>query len=43
MTPLAVYPDAEFLDIIGTKVLRVLLLAIHSYFYYLIFRWRGGP
>ncbi len=25
--------EAEFLDVIGTKVLRVLLLAIHSHFY----------
>jgi hypothetical protein len=27
------YPEAEFLDVIGTKVLRVFLLAIHSYLY----------
>jgi hypothetical protein len=26
-------PDAEFLDVIGTKVLRVFLLAIHSHLY----------
>jgi hypothetical protein len=26
--------EAEFLDVIGTEVLRVLLLAIHSHFYY---------
>jgi hypothetical protein len=27
------YPEAEFLDEIQTKVLRVFLLAIHSYLY----------
>jgi hypothetical protein len=27
------YPEAEFLDIIGTKVLRVFLLAIHCHLY----------
>jgi hypothetical protein len=26
--------EAEFLDVIGTKVLRVFLLAIHSQLYY---------
>jgi hypothetical protein len=26
-------PEAEFLDVIGTKVLRVFLLAIHSHLY----------
>ena len=26
-------PEAEFLDVIGTKVFRVFLLAIHSHFY----------
>ena len=26
-------PEAEFLDIIGTKVFRVFLLAIHSHIY----------
>jgi hypothetical protein len=26
-------PEAEFLDVIGSKVLRVLLLAIHNHFY----------
>jgi hypothetical protein len=25
--------EAEFLDVIGTKSIRVFLLAIHSYFY----------
>jgi hypothetical protein len=30
-------PEAEFLNIIGTKVLRVLLLAIHSHLYQRIF------
>ncbi len=29
------YPEAKFLDIIGTKVLRVFLLAIHSHLYYI--------
>ncbi len=29
-------PEAEFLDVIGTKVLRVFLLAIHSQLYQLI-------
>ncbi len=28
------YPEAEFLDVIGTKVLRVFLLAIHIHLYY---------
>ncbi len=28
-------PEAEFLDVIGTKVLRVFLLAIHSHLYFL--------
>jgi hypothetical protein len=27
-------PEAEFLDVIGTKVFRVFLLAIHSHLYY---------
>jgi len=27
------YPEAEFLDVIGTKVLRVFLIAIHSHLY----------
>jgi hypothetical protein len=26
-------PEAEFLNVIGTKVLRVFLLAIHSHLY----------
>jgi hypothetical protein len=26
-------PEAEFLDVTGTKVLSVFLLAIHSYLY----------
>ena len=26
-------PEAEFLDVIGTKVLRVFLLAMHSHLY----------
>jgi hypothetical protein len=26
-------PEAEFLDVIGTKVLRVFLLAIHSHLF----------
>ncbi len=29
-------PEAEFLDVTGTKVLRVFLLAFHSHFYYRI-------
>jgi hypothetical protein len=29
-------PEAAFLDVIGTKVLRVFLLAIHSHLYYRI-------
>ncbi len=29
----SVNPEAEFLDVIGTKVLRVFLLAIHSQLY----------
>ncbi len=29
----AVSPEAEFLDVIGTKFLRVFLLAIHSHLY----------
>jgi hypothetical protein len=29
--------EAEFLDVIGKKVLRVFLLAIHSHLYYLYF------
>jgi hypothetical protein len=32
----AVNPEAEFLDVIGTKVLRVFLLTIHSQLYQLI-------
>ncbi len=27
-------PEAEFLDVIGTKILRIFLLAIHSHLYY---------
>jgi hypothetical protein len=27
----AIIPEAEFLDVIGTKVLKVFLLAIHSH------------
>jgi hypothetical protein len=27
------YPEAAFWDVIGTKVLRVFLLAIHSHLY----------
>jgi hypothetical protein len=30
-------PEAEFLSVIGTKVLKVFLLAIHSYLYLRIF------
>ncbi len=26
-------PEAEFLDVVGTKVFRVFLLAIHSHLY----------
>jgi hypothetical protein len=26
-------PEAEFLDVVGTKVLRVFLLAMHSHLY----------
>ncbi len=26
-------PEAEFLDVVGTKVLKVFLLAIHSHLY----------
>ncbi len=29
-------PEAEFLGVIGTKVLRVFLLAIHSHLYYVL-------
>jgi hypothetical protein len=29
-------PEAEFLEVIGTKVFRVVLLAIHSHLYYRI-------
>ncbi len=28
------WPEAEFLDVFGTKILRVFLLAIHSHLYY---------
>ncbi len=31
--PGLVYPEAEFLEVIGTKVLRVFLLAIHRHLY----------
>jgi hypothetical protein len=31
--PYAHYTEAEFLDVIGTKVFRVFLLIIHSYLY----------
>ncbi len=27
------YTEAEFLDVVGTKVLRIFLLGIHSHFY----------
>ncbi len=30
---LPLLPEAEFLDVIGTKVLEVFLLAIHSHLY----------
>ncbi len=33
---LELIPEAEFFDIIGTKVLRVFLLVIHSHLYYWI-------
>ncbi len=33
-----IFPEAVFLDVIGTKVLRVILLAIHSHLY-----WRIPP
>jgi hypothetical protein len=32
-------PDAEFLDVIGTKVWRVFFCAIHSHLYLRIFLW----
>ena len=31
--PSGATPEAEFLDVIGTKVFRVFLLAIHSHVY----------
>ena len=34
--------EAEFLDVIGTKVLRVFLLAIHSHLYYTVTRPYAG-
>ncbi len=34
-------PEAEFLDVIGTKVLRIFLLTIHSNLYSQIAKWFG--
>jgi hypothetical protein len=36
---IVMHPEAEFLDVIGTKVLRVFLLAFHSHLYYRFYSW----
>ncbi len=39
--PYTEYTEAEFLDVSGTKVLRIFLLAIHSLTRHLWFEWWG--
>ncbi len=38
------HPEAEFLDVIGTKVFRVFLPAFHRHLYYGFYSWgeKGG-
>ncbi len=36
---IVMHPEAEFLDVIGTKIVKVFLLASHSHLYYGFYSW----